>query len=72
MEKKDSLDRRIQGEIEAIVLVDTHEHTTPESERNQQATDLFSTWLLHYASSDLASAPACAWWASASRLATTT
>jgi predicted TIM-barrel fold metal-dependent hydrolase len=56
MEKKDSLDRRIQEEIEAIALVDTHEHTTPESERNQQTTDLFSTWLLHYASSDLVSA----------------
>jgi len=56
MEKRDSLDRRMREEIEAIFLVDTHEHIVPERERNQQATDFFSVCFLHYASSDLVSA----------------
>lgn len=56
MEKGDGLDQRIRKEIEGILLVDTHEHTVPEAERNRQATDFFSVWFLHYASSDLISA----------------
>lgn len=50
------LEARIEREIEGIDLVDTHEHTVPEPERNKQATDFFSVWFLHYASSDLVSA----------------
>jgi len=46
----------MRQEIDAIFLVDTHEHTVPERERNQQSTDFFSAWFLHYASSDLVSA----------------
>ncbi len=56
MENKEGLERRIRKEIEGIGLVDTHEHTVPERERNRVATDLFSVWFLHYASSDLVSA----------------
>ncbi|MDH7500912.1 MAG: amidohydrolase family protein [candidate division NC10 bacterium] len=56
MEKGDRLNQRIRREMEDIFLVDTHEHTVPEGERNRQATDFFSIWLLHYASSDLVSA----------------
>ena len=56
MESVDSLEVRIREKIEEIALVNTHEHTVPERERNEQATDLFSVWFLHYASSDLVSA----------------
>jgi uncharacterized protein len=56
MANKDRIEIRIRNEIEEIHLVDTHEHTVPELARNQQSTDLFSVWFLHYASSDLVSA----------------
>jgi uncharacterized protein len=56
MEKADGLERRITERIDAIPLVDTHEHTVPEKERNREDADLFSLWFLHYASSDLVSA----------------
>ena len=37
-------------------LVDTHEHIQHEHLRNAQQIDLFSSWLLHYASSDIVAA----------------
>ncbi len=56
MADKDGLATRIRNEIDEIYLVDTHEHTVPERARNEEPTDFFSVWLLHYASSDLVSA----------------
>ncbi len=49
------LAKRIAGAIDAIWLVDTHEHLFSEEERNRAAVD-FSYLLPHYASSDLISA----------------
>ena len=51
----DSVNERILAEIDKISLVDTHEHTMPESERNDYAVD-FSYLFGHYNSSDLVSA----------------
>ena len=51
----DSLNERIQTEVENMALVDTHEHTIPESERDEYATD-FTYLFGHYNSSDLVSA----------------
>ena len=42
--------------VEAQPMVDTHEHLVAESYQNSQRIDLFSSWLAHYASSDLVSA----------------
>ena len=49
------LQRRILAEVEGIPIVDTHEHTMPESERADFALD-FSLLFAHYSSSDLVSA----------------
>ena len=46
---------RIKAEVEAISLVDTHEHIMLEAERNECAVD-FSYLFAHYNSSDLISA----------------
>ena len=51
----DSVHERILSEIDKISLVDTHEHTMPESDRNDYAVD-FSYLFGHYNSSDLVSA----------------
>jgi predicted TIM-barrel fold metal-dependent hydrolase len=55
MDSQSDLEKRIREEIEKVPLIDTHEHITPEKERNRQPLDLFSAWFLHYASSDLVS-----------------
>jgi len=49
------LARRIQAAVEAIQLVDTHEHLFAEDERHRAAVD-FGYLFPHYASSDLVSA----------------
>ncbi|MDP3063302.1 MAG: hypothetical protein Q8O40_08860, partial [Chloroflexota bacterium] len=49
------LNKRILAEVESIPLVDTHEHTMPESDRQAHALD-FSILFAHYSSSDLVSA----------------
>jgi predicted TIM-barrel fold metal-dependent hydrolase len=49
------LARRIQEAVEAIQLVDTHEHLFAEEERHRAAVD-FGYLFPHYASSDLVSA----------------
>ena len=49
------LQQRILAEVERIPIVDTHEHTMPESERTDYALD-FSLLFAHYSSSDLVSA----------------
>ena len=46
----------IREAVEAQPLVDTHEHFIAESYQNAQKIDFFSSWLGHYASSDLVSA----------------
>lgn len=46
----------IRDAIERQPLVDTHEHFYAESFQNAQRLDLFSSWLVHYASADLVSA----------------
>ncbi len=46
----------IRDAVEKQLIVDTHEHLVPESILNEQRIDLFSSWLSHYASSDLVSA----------------
>jgi len=49
------LQQRILAEVDRIPIVDTHEHTMPESDRADHAVD-FSILFAHYASSDLVSA----------------
>jgi len=49
------LRERILAEVDRIVIMDTHEHTMPESDRAAHALD-FSILFAHYASSDLVSA----------------
>ncbi len=49
------INERIMSEVEKVALVDTHEHTMPESERNEYAVD-FTYLFGHYNSSDLVSA----------------
>ena len=49
------LQQRIQAEVEGIPIVDTHEHTMPETDRADFAVD-FSLLFGHYSSSDLVSA----------------
>ena len=49
------INQRIRAEVESISLVDTHEHTMPEAERNEYAVD-FGYLFAHYNSSDLVSA----------------
>ena len=49
------INERIEEEVNAVRLVDTHEHTMPERERNQYAVD-FGYLFAHYNSSDLVSA----------------
>lgn len=49
------ISERIREEVEKIPLVDTHEHTMPEAERNQYAVD-FGYLFAHYNTSDLVSA----------------
>ena len=49
------INERIKAEVEAISLVDTHEHIMLEAERNECAVD-FSYLFAHYNSSDLISA----------------
>jgi len=49
------LNKRIQEEVDAIRLIDTHEHTMPERDRNEHAVD-FGYLFAHYNSSDLVSA----------------
>ena len=46
----------IREAVESQPLVDTHEHFIAESYLNAQKIDFFSSWLGHYASSDLVSA----------------
>lgn len=46
----------IDEAVAAQPLFDTHEHLIPEGYQNQQRIDLLSSWLTHYASSDLVSA----------------
>ncbi len=46
----------IREAVEAQPLVDTHEHFIAEPYLNAQQIDFFSSWLGHYASSDLVSA----------------
>lgn len=47
---------RIAEHVEAIQLVNTHDHLTREDYRVADPVDLLSLWFLHYASSDLVSA----------------
>jgi uncharacterized protein len=49
------LNDAIQGAVDSIRLVDTHEHTMPEADRNLYAVD-FGYLFAHYNSSDLVSA----------------
>ncbi len=49
------VNERIRAEVESISLVDTHEQTMPEAERNEYAVD-FGYLFAHYNSSDLVSA----------------
>ncbi len=49
------LQERILAEVEKISIVNTHEHTMPESDRADHALD-FSLLFGHYSSSDLVSA----------------
>jgi hypothetical protein len=49
------INERLLNEIEKIALVDTHEHTMLESERDEYAID-FTYLFAHYNSSDLVSA----------------
>lgn len=49
------INQSISSAVEKISLVDTHEHTMPEAERNQYAVD-FGYLFAHYNSSDLVSA----------------
>ena len=46
----------IRDAIERQPIVDTNEHFYAESFQNAQRLDLFSSWLVHYASADLVSA----------------
>jgi hypothetical protein len=50
-----NLNDRIKAEVDKIPLVDTHEHTMPEAERDQYALD-FGYLFAHYNTSDLVSA----------------
>jgi uncharacterized protein len=52
----DSTHETIRAAVQTQPLVDTHEHIQHEHLRNAQQIDFFSSWLLHYASSDLVSA----------------
>jgi predicted TIM-barrel fold metal-dependent hydrolase len=52
----EQLYERIKAAVDEIRMVDTHEHLSPESERNARTVDLFSEFFSHYASSDLVSA----------------
>jgi predicted TIM-barrel fold metal-dependent hydrolase len=47
---------RIKAGVDAVRLIDTHEHLVPEAERNAKTIDVFSEYFSHYASSDLVSA----------------
>lgn len=49
------INERIKAEVENISIVDTHEHTMSETDRNEYAVD-FSYLFGHYNSSDLISA----------------
>lgn len=49
------VNEKIRAEVESLPLVDTHEHTMPEAERNEYAVD-FGYLFAHYNSSDLVSA----------------
>ena len=51
----EEINERIKAEVEAVSLVDTHEHIMPEAERNQYAVD-FGYLFGHYNTSDLVSA----------------
>ncbi len=46
-----AVQRRISAGVNAIRLIDTHEHLTPETERVKKEMSLFS--ILHYVSSDM-------------------
>lgn len=51
----DQINQRIKSEVEAVSLIDTHEHIMPEVERDQYAVD-FGYLFAHYNTSDLVSA----------------
>jgi len=51
----DRINERIKSAVEEISLVDTHEHTMPEAERDKYAVD-FGYIFAHYNTSDLISA----------------
>ena len=51
----EKINEGIKAEVEAVSLVDTHEHILPEAERNQYAVD-FGYLFAHYNTSDLVSA----------------
>lgn len=46
----------IKKHVDAIRLIDTHEHLPPEDERINRKVDVLSEFFLHYTSSDLISA----------------
>ncbi|MBN1918244.1 MAG: amidohydrolase family protein [Verrucomicrobia bacterium] len=48
--------QRIQAAVDAVRLIDTHEHLPPEAERNARSIDLFTEFFAHYALADLVSA----------------
>ncbi len=50
-----ALNEHIHSEVERIPIIDTHEHTMPESDRQAHALD-FSMLFGHYSSADLVSA----------------
>jgi hypothetical protein len=49
------LNPRIKEAVDKVRIVDTHEHLIQEKERINKKADLFETFLIYYASSDLVS-----------------
>jgi len=55
MKDRSKLYQTIRKAVEGVGIVDTHEHLLQEKERTAKKSDLFETFLSHYASSDLVS-----------------